>query len=157
MDIEELRELVKLFEESNITEMNIEREGVRVHLKKEMDATEINASADNGPVTQSIQWQNIEAPAVNNEIAVGENEEGPEMATIESPMVGIFYEAGSPEAKPFVSPGQFVEEGEVVCIIEAMKLMNEIKSDTSGTVVDVLVDNGQPVEFGQPLIALHPG
>jgi acetyl-CoA carboxylase biotin carboxyl carrier protein len=156
MDIEELRELVKLFEESNITEMNIEREGVRVHLKKEMDAAEINASADDGPVTQSIQWQNIEEHPGNDEVAVGENEEGPEVATIESPMVGIFYQAGSPEARPFVSPGQFVEEGEVVCIIEAMKLMNEIKSDTSGTVVDVLVDNGQPVEFGQPLFALHP-
>ena len=79
-----------------------------------------------------------------------------ELFYIKSPIVGTFYEATSPTSEPFVSVGNFVEKGSVVCIIEAMKLMNEIESDTAGEVVSILVENGQPVEYGQALFAIRP-
>ena len=79
-----------------------------------------------------------------------------ELHTVKSPIVGTFYEAPGPGALPFVKPGDQVAAGQVLCIIEAMKLMNEIESDTSGEIVKVLVNNGQPVEYGQPLFAIRP-
>jgi len=81
----------------------------------------------------------------------------PEEHVIKSPIVGTFYASASPEAQPFVRVGDFVEAGQTVCIIEAMKLMNEIEADISGEVARVLVENGQPVEYGEPLFALRPG
>jgi acetyl-CoA carboxylase biotin carboxyl carrier protein len=79
-----------------------------------------------------------------------------ELHIIKSPIVGTFYAAASPEAQPFVKVGDAVQEGKVVCIVEAMKLMNEIEADVSGDIVRVLVENGQPVEYGQPLFAVRP-
>ena len=79
---------------------------------------------------------------------------GPARHTLNAPMVGTFYRAPAPDAKPFVEVGQQIKEGETVCIIEAMKLMNEIEADASGTVVEILVENGQPVEYGQPLFVI---
>jgi acetyl-CoA carboxylase biotin carboxyl carrier protein len=96
------------------------------------------------------------APAANNSAAAPAAAPGETLHEVKSPIVGTFYEAPAPGAPPFVRPGDSVNAGQVLCIIEAMKLMNEIESDASGEVVKMLVSNGQPVEYGQPLFAIRP-
>lgn len=147
MDISELRELVRMFEQAAITELEYEMEGVRIRLKKEISQP---------PAGDGLSRQ--ESP-LERGIPVGQEEmagESPELPTIPSPMVGVFYRSPAPDAAPFVEPGTFIEEGQTICIIEAMKIMNEISSPVSGKLVETLVDNGEPVEFGQPLFVLEP-
>ena len=144
MNIKELREIIEIFENSRITEMDLERQGVRISLKKTAQeyAREIR----------------IEASAADEFAGVSVENEGPDdegSAEVRTPMVGTFYSAPTPDSDPFVEEGDTVSEGDVVCIIEAMKLMNEIKSEISGKVVKVLVENGQAVEFNQPLFLVE--
>ena len=149
MSTEEIRELIKIFEEADITEMDVEKEGLRLRLKK--DRPEQPAAATpSGSELRSTPGASSGPPASE------EASEPVARSTIHSPMVGVFYSAPSPDAESFVEVGDVVEVDQTVCIIEAMKLMNEIKADKSGRVKEVLVENGHSVEYGQPLFVLSP-
>lgn len=151
MNIKELKELVNLMNENNLAEVEIEKEGLRVHLKK----TQRSFSAETGSSGVIVeQFTGAHIPVSQPALP----QEKPQVKTVEikAPMVGTFYRAPSPEAAPFVEIGQVIETGQVICIIEAMKLMNEIKSEVRGRIVEVLVDNAEPVEFGQPMFLIEP-
>jgi acetyl-CoA carboxylase biotin carboxyl carrier protein len=146
-----IKRLIKLLEESQIEELEVSRWGRRVRISKRARGTGANdgesviAAAPSSPQTAA------QAPA-----SQPEEEVRPEnMVAITSPMVGTFYRSSTPNAEPFVKVGQAVEKGQVVCIVEAMKLMNEIESDVSGRIVKILTENAQPVEFGQELFLVE--
>jgi len=148
MDLRKLKTLIDLVSESNISELEITEAEGKVRIVK-----------GSGPGAQFMTAPPVMAmPApVAAPTGPAEPEAAPAPAgkTIKSPMVGTFYRAGSPGAKPFVEVGSVVKEGEPVCIIEAMKIMNEIESDCTGTITRLLVENGQAVEFGQPLFIVE--
>jgi acetyl-CoA carboxylase biotin carboxyl carrier protein len=144
MDLEKLKEFIKFMEENNLCELEIEEEGKKIRLKKFSEGS-LPAHYSPPPMHRESTKQ------------VEEKEEKKEnLIEIKAPMVGTFYRAPSPGAKPFVEVGDTVNPGDVVCIIEAMKLMNEIKSEVSGKIKEILVENGQPVEFGQTLFLIEP-
>ena len=143
----EIRRLADLLRDYGLTEVEVEREGVRVRLRREPAA--LAGAFRPGPPSPR---RPSASPAVSAASAASEAH----LLTIEAPMVGTFYRAPSPDAQPFVRDGDRVKKGQVVCIIEAMKLMNEIESKVAGRVVKVLVENTQPVEYGQPLFLLEP-
>ena len=139
MELKKLKEYIKFMEDNNLCELEIEEQGKRIRLKKNFDSQPtIISSALAAPKKEEV----IEKKSNTIEI--------------KSPMVGTFYTAPSPGAKPFIEIGDTVKPGDVICIIEAMKLMNEIKAETSGKVVQIPAENGQPVEFGQTLLQIEP-
>ncbi len=147
MTIKELKEMINLMNEHGLTELEIEKNGEKIKLKKGSFGT-----IEREPVAlPQASVQTGKAPQTVPSFPV----EDPNLATVRSPMVGTFYAAPAPEAEVYVTRGKEVNEGDVLCIIEAMKLMNEIKSEVRGRVVDVLVENGQPVEFDQPLFKIQ--
>ncbi len=146
MTLKEIREMIQLMEEHGLVEIELEREGMKIRLRK-AGGTVPQVTMEHIP--SAIPSPGAPAPLAAPVPTV-------KRVTINSPMVGTFYPAPAPDAASFTEVGQTVEEGQVVCIIEAMKLMNEIKSDVKGRVVEVLATNGDPVEFGQPLFALEP-
>jgi biotin carboxyl carrier protein len=135
MDLEKLKEFIEFMNENNLCELEIEEEGKRIRLKK-------NAGEPPMIVPQIV-------PKIKEE----EKKEG--LIEIKSPMVGTFYRAPSPGAKPYVEVQDIIKPGDVVCIIEAMKLMNEIKAELGGRIIQILAENGQPVEFGQTLFIVE--
>jgi len=137
MEIKNLKELIDFMDEHALCELEVEEEGTRIKLKK---------YSGNSPVVVS------QAPIVQQETKADAKDDG--TIEIKSPMVGTFYIAASPESKPFVDVGSDLRSGSVVCIIEAMKLMNEIKAEVSGKVVEICVANGEPIEFGQILFKI---
>jgi acetyl-CoA carboxylase biotin carboxyl carrier protein len=145
----EIRRLAELLRDYSLTEVEVEREGVRVRLRREPAPMAAAPALPGAPAPASP------AVATTPATAAAEASEA-HLLTIEAPMVGTFYRAPSPDAQPFVRDGDRVKKGQVVCIIEAMKLMNEIESKVAGRVVKVLVENTQPVEYGQPLFLLEP-
>ena len=146
MNIKELKEIVAVFKEADIAELEIEREDAKIRLKRNAEPEVRHvASQPHTSVPESIK------PDIGK---VEEKNEG--LVEIKTPMVGTFYKAPAPDADPFVDVGAEVSEDTVVCIIEAMKLMNEIKADVKGRIVKILVDSGQPVEFGQTLFLVKP-
>ena len=147
MELKELKRIISLFEKANITELELEQEGVRVKLKKG------NEGRENSVV---VQTKPANAAVSPKEEVVESEEEEEHLQTIASPMVGTFYHSPSPDSTPFVEMGDEVGEDDVVCIIEAMKIMNEIKADTRGKIAKVLVENGEPVQFGQALFLIEP-
>jgi len=152
MNLKEIKEIITLMNDNNLNEIEIERDGLKLKLKK---------SADGGLVVGSPTHYAVEslpAPkAVPAAIPSGSAADASKNTKdIKSPMVGTFYRSPSPEAESFVEVGQTVEVGQVVCIVEAMKLMNEIKSEVRGKVVEVAVQNAEPVEFGQTLFIVDP-
>jgi acetyl-CoA carboxylase biotin carboxyl carrier protein len=158
VNMDELRELIQLIRENDFTEFELEREGFRVRFRRgpaviEGAAGGVGSFADSGPAPASRATGPGSAasnqPAAKAETAADEN-----LHIITSPIVGTFYRAASPQAPPFVNIGSRVEPGTVVCIIEAMKLMNEILAESSGEVAKIYVENGQPVEYGQPLFGI---
>ncbi|MCC6488633.1 MAG: acetyl-CoA carboxylase biotin carboxyl carrier protein [Candidatus Hydrogenedentes bacterium] len=161
MDLDKLRELIGIFESSELSEIEIEEQDRRIRLTKghaqhahapQPIITHIPVHA---PVPAPIPAAPVSQPAPGVEHPPApEMEEG--VVTIDSPMVGVFYAAPAPGEPPFVSPGDVVEEGQTVCIVEAMKLMNEVAAKIHGTIVSVLVENGEPVEYNQPLFAVRP-
>jgi acetyl-CoA carboxylase biotin carboxyl carrier protein len=165
MNQKELKELIDFLIEKDISEFELERGDVKVRIKRGADsampvithsvpipmtpmpmAPAAGAAATHAPAAASG------APAAPQAAAAP----GEELHEVKSPIVGTFYESPAPGAPPFVKPGDQVAAGQVLCIIEAMKLMNEIESDASGEIVKVLVNNGQPVEYGQALFAIRP-
>jgi oxaloacetate decarboxylase alpha subunit len=143
MDIEKIKELIKLMNEENLAEIEIEEEGKRIKLRKMEERL----------IKEVLPQTTVEVkPEVRGEKAE-EKEAG--IAYITAPIVGTFYRAPAPDAPPYVEVGDEVEVGQTVCIIEAMKLMNEIKSEYKGKILEVLVENGNPVEYGQPLFKIQ--
>jgi acetyl-CoA carboxylase biotin carboxyl carrier protein len=149
MNLKELKEIIDIFSSrESIEELELERSGVRLRIRRA--SNHIAAVAVAPTAFQPTPSLPPPAPPV----AAREVDEA--LYYIKSPIVGTFYKSPSPNAEAFVSVGDFVEKGTVVCIIEAMKLMNEIESDLAGEVVSVLVENGQPVEYGEKLFAIRP-
>ena len=152
MNLKEIRELIEMVaSEPAIEEFEFERAGVRVRIRQ-------GGTLQGGP--QATLTRTTDAPAsVPSPSDVPEapaSVEGNEFHEITSPMVGTFYRAPSPDAAAFVKVGDSIEKGSVVCIIEAMKLMNEIESEVAGEVVSIRAENGQPVEYGDPMIIVRP-
>jgi acetyl-CoA carboxylase biotin carboxyl carrier protein len=156
MDIRKIKKLIELLEESNLTEIEIVEGEESVRLTRGAPAAA--GGAQFPPVTAAPVPAPVPAPAAAQPAPVVEPEEAesvPEGQLVRAPMVGTFYASSSPEAEPFVSMGQKVAVGDTLCIIEAMKMFNQIESDFSGTVVAILAENGQPVEFDQPLFVIR--
>ena len=156
MDIRKVKKLIEMLEESQLNEIEIKEGEESVKLVKAITV----------PVQEQIVTSNIAAtapqPVATNEVTSVESDTkestDPETIsgkTIDSPMVGTFYAAPNPGAKDFVSVGDKISEGDVLCIIEAMKMMNEVKADSSGIIKQVLIENAEPVEFGQPLFVIE--
>lgn len=158
MNLKEIKELIKILDETEITELNLESEGVKVSIKKGVSAVAASAVPVMAtlpaptPVTVAapVSQQVPQAVASAPEPVAQRN-----LEYIKAPMVGTFYRSPAPDAPSFVDLGQSVKVGQNVCIVEAMKLMNEIESEVEGKIVEILVENGQPVEFGQPLFAIE--
>lgn len=154
MDLRKLKTLIDLVSESNISELEITEADGKVRIVKSDPAAAVAvqpvyAAAPAAPVVAAAAAPAATAAAAP---AAAPVETG---HVVKSPMVGTFYRASSPNAKPFADVGQTVKEGEAICIIEAMKIMNEIEADKSGTITKVLCENGQAVEFGQPLFVIE--
>ena len=154
MDLRKLKKLIDLVQESGIAELEITEGEEKVKIVKGGEAivTPLTSSAAQASASPSKAAAGAAAPAAVP--APAAEEAVAEGHVLKAPMVGTFYRAASPEAKVFVEVGQSVKAGETVCIIEAMKLMNEIEADATGVVKAILVENGQPVEFGQPLFII---
>jgi len=150
MDLRKLKTLIELVESSGIAELEIQEGEERVRITRAVGS---GPPAAVGPVTLSAGAAPVPGALTVPALAPGEPVEA-EGHQVKSPMVGTFYRSASPGAKPFVEVGDAVQVGDTLCIIEAMKLMNEIESDKSGVVKQVLAENGQPVEFGQPLVLI---
>jgi acetyl-CoA carboxylase biotin carboxyl carrier protein len=157
MDIRKVKKLIEMLEESNLTEIEIVEGEESVRLSR---ASPVNASAPMphyvlpaGPAPAAQTAQVPAAPVTR--AAPSAEEQMPEGEVVRSPMVGTYYASPSPDADPFVTLGQRVSEGETLCIIEAMKMFNQIEAEVSGTVVAILAENGQPVEFDQPLFVIR--
>ncbi len=152
MNLKEIKEMINLMNENDLVEMEVEREGTKIKLRKAVheDAYRIQ------PPSYRIETLPASPNSVQNNQTPAANPQTKTTKEIASPMVGTFYRSPSPESAPFVEVGQMVEIGQVVCIVEAMKLMNEIKSEVRGKVVEVTVENAEPVEFGQPLFLVEP-
>ncbi|WP_223066539.1 acetyl-CoA carboxylase biotin carboxyl carrier protein [Paenibacillus caui] len=153
--LSEIKELIKLVNETSVHELEIENEGTRLVIRKpgKTEVVQVQPAVQQAvpaPVPQ-VQ-QEVKAAAEPAE----QKPQDPSLHTIVSPMVGTFYRASSPDATPFANVGDRVSAKTVVCIIEAMKLMNEIEAEINGQIVDVLVENGQLVEYGQPLFLVKP-
>jgi acetyl-CoA carboxylase biotin carboxyl carrier protein len=152
MDLRKLKKLIDLVQESGIAELEVTEgeERVRIARGGAVSVTPLGAAAPAAvPVAPAAP-----AAAPGGALAVAEPAPGQEGHVVKSPMVGTFYRAPSPDAKPFVSAGDAVKEGQTICVIEAMKLMNEIECDAAGVVKAILVENGQPVEYGQALFII---
>jgi acetyl-CoA carboxylase biotin carboxyl carrier protein len=154
MNLKELKELIEMLKDTDVSEIEIERSGVKVRIRKGGDVTfhptmprmEYPPVAITAPAVNVVPPQAEKAgePAKSNQIKVT------------APIVGTFYRSSSPDKPSYVEVGAVVKKGQVLCIIEAMKLMNEIESETAGKIVQIIVDNGAPVEYGQPLFVIEP-
>ena len=161
MKVEQVLQLIQAVSDSELTEFKYEEDGVKLSLKKTGDKiVQVQAPAVAPAVVQAAPAvipapapaPAAEAPAAGG--AAGAEEELPAGNIVKSPLVGTFYAAPAEDAEPFVKVGDSVKEGQVLAIVEAMKLMNEIESDFTGTVKEILVENGQAVEYGQPLFVI---
>ena len=144
MELEDLRQLIELLKETDITEIQVEKEGTKVKIKREKFFQSMDISSQKAPT--------IQESVIKKEI----EDETQRLTTVTSPIVGTFFRSPSPDAPPFVETGLRIKKGQVLCIIEAMKLMNEIECELDGILVKALVDNGQPVEYGEPLFLIEP-
>ena len=155
MNVEEIKELMALFNESNMTEFHLSNEEFEVQFSKREEYPQV---VSNAVATVANVASPVEAAPVSVSSST-ETQEAPQVATdakyITSPIVGVVYLQSSPDADPFVQVGKQITSNDTVCIVEAMKIMNEIKSDFNGEVVEVLVENGQMVDFGQKLFAIR--
>jgi len=157
MNLKEIKELIDMLKDTDISEIEIERSGVKVRLRKggdvtfhpamprlEYPPTAIIAPAVSDAPVASVPQEKQPVPAESSQIKVT------------APIVGTFYRSSSPDKPAYVEVGDVVKKGQVLCIIEAMKLMNEIESETPGKIVKIMLENGQPVEYGQPLFVIEP-
>lgn len=146
MNIKEIKEMLDLMNKNNLNELEVEKDGVKIRLKKTGAGISQQILDERLSIQQPIVKETIHAPEPRAKKTI----------EIKAPMVGTFYRSPSPEAPSFVDIGSKIDVGQVICIIEAMKLMNEIKSEVKGKVVDIQVDNATPIEFGQVLFLIEP-
>jgi acetyl-CoA carboxylase biotin carboxyl carrier protein len=160
MNQKELKELIEFLIEKDIAEFELERGDVKVRIKRGAESSAlavdgryfaVHAAPPSSPEVASVP---VSAAPPASQPAPPVEEEN--LHSVRSPIVGTFYESPSPGSPPFVKPGDMVEEGQVLCIVEAMKLMNEIESDVAGEIVKKLMANGQPIEYGQELFVIRP-
>jgi len=168
LDVNEIKELLRAVAESDVTELEFEREGARLRLRRGRVTAELALGHAASPAPPAIAG--VEPAVAPSVAAAGPPSEAPAhpevpavarpeddgLAFVKSPIVGTFYRAPDPNAPPFVSVGDRVRAGQVLCIVEAMKLMNEIESEIGGEIVQVLAENGQPVQFGDELFVIRP-
>jgi acetyl-CoA carboxylase biotin carboxyl carrier protein len=159
MNQKELKELIEFLIEKDIAEFELERGDVKVRIKRGTPEVATPAPAERiitvHPAPSAVPL--VQAPPVSAPAPAAEPAPVKEdLHMVRSPIVGTYYESPSPGSPPFVKPGDMVEAGQIICIVEAMKLMNEIEADASGEIVKMLVANGQPIEYGQELFAIRP-
>ena len=142
LDLEQLRELIRLLDESNLTEIEVEHDDDRIRIRRDPAAVVATVAPSVAPVPSSPESE-------------GETSGDTDAVFVTSPFVGTFYRAPSPDSEPFVDVGDRISTGQILCIVEAMKLMNEIEAEVEGTIVEVLVENGKPVENGDPLFRVE--
>jgi acetyl-CoA carboxylase biotin carboxyl carrier protein len=157
INLQELRELIKLLKENNVSEFELRRADYRLRIRHGaiVEASSVTASLSAAPVNGREEGAAVIPPAPVPAPATPEEPEE-QLHEVRSPMVGTFYRSSSPGAGPFVEAGDIVRKNQVLCIIEAMKIMNEIESDVEGEVRKIHVSNGQPVEFGELLFTVKP-
>lgn len=162
MDIKQIQDLIKFVAKSGVNEVAIEEKDFKITIKTNQEPTYVTATVPtHTPVIQAPAAASVQAtsPVQAQEIAGAikqPTDDTSKYITIKSPMIGTFYRSSSPDKPVFVNVGDEVKAGQVVCIVEAMKLFNEIESDVSGKIVKVLIDNAQPVEYDQPLFLVDP-
>jgi len=145
-----IQELIDLLKKNNLTELELEREGLRIRVRYEIGVKTVTTTVpEQGTSTSATASQPPAAAGTQTEDTTG-------MITIASPIVGTFYRSPSPDADPYVEEGDFVKKGQVLCIVEAMKLMNEIESEVDGRVTKILAESTKPVEYGQALFLVDP-
>ena len=163
MNLDDVREILALMREHGLSEFEIEREGLKLRLRKEAVVT-VAAAPHPAPAggVQPVVAPGPVPAAVGSGAAAGPSGQGPqaaeaeiELAVVKSPIVGTFYRSAEPGSAAFVDVGSSVKKGDVLCIIEAMKLMNEIDSEYDGEIVNIYVENGQPVQYGERLFAIR--
>ena len=150
-DLQDLKELIALLKQQGVAEFDVDRGDLKIHLRfgaADLVPAATMAAPVSAPAPASAAHVEPAGPPPSVEPETG-------IHMVKSPIVGTFYGSPSPGSAPFVAPGDHVEKGQVICIVEAMKLMNEIEADAAGTVVKCLVSNGQPIEFGQPLFSVR--
>lgn len=156
INIKELKELLQLMADHGLNEIEFEKDGVKIKLKKGSEGKFTAEPSDGMPIMMPVPTAG--GPAVltaGREVLKAADPAN--VIVVRSPMVGTFYASPAPDQPVYVTPGKKVKEGDVLCIVEAMKLMNEIKCEVNGTVTEMLVKNGQPVEFDQPLFKIQKG
>ena len=148
MYIKEIKDMITLMNDNGLTELEVEKDGMRIKLKK----------SSGGSFEKAIEFVPQVSASQSQQEAKGakEPEKAKNTVAIKAPMVGTFYRSPSPEAAPYMNVGDTIGIGQVLCIIEAMKLMNEIKSEVRGKILEILVDNAEPVEFGQVIFVIEP-
>ncbi len=146
MYIKEIKDMINLMNENDLTELEIEKEGMRIRLKKGA-----------GGIEKAVEYvAPASGPTEKGGAGTAQKPETKNVIEIKAPMVGTFYRSPSPEAPAYVNMGDIIEPGQVICIIEAMKLMNEIKAEVKGKIIDIQADNAEPVEFAQVLFVIEP-
>lgn len=153
MNIAEIKELIEILSNTDIAELCVESEGVKISIKK---GPAWHAAVVPQPAVASAPPAQAQAPAVAAPAAADPAEDDDRYVKVTAPMVGTFYRAPAPDAEPYVRVGDIVDVGQPLCIIEAMKLMNEIESEVRGRIVKILVENEEPVEYGQLLFLIEP-
>lgn len=146
MDLSRLREIIQIVEETGVSEVEIEQDGLRIVVRK-------NAGSAVAPFVSGLTPIATGSPVAEEADSASASTSGIE---VRAPIVGTFYQASAPDASPFVTVGDRVNPGDVLCIIEAMKLMNEIEAEVAGTIKEILVENASPIEFDQPLFIIEP-
>lgn len=155
MDFKAIEQLIQAIDQSNLTSVEIEEQGLKIALKKEKEKVYVQPSLEQA---QSVA---VPMPSVQKELYVeettAEDEENSDEGVfiVKSPIVGTFYEASGPDAEPYVKVGDRVKKGDILCIVEAMKLMNEIESEVEGTIEEIIIDNEQMVEYHQPIMKIR--
>ena len=151
MNLKELKELIELIQQSEIAELELEKSGVRVRIKKERSSLPRPPILEEIPSVSSAPQEALQPPTTPAQAAVPAG-----WLTLTAPVVGTFYRSPAPDADPYAEVGSVVKKGQIICVIEAMKLMNEIESEWDGKIVEILVENAQPVEYGEPLFRIEP-
>jgi acetyl-CoA carboxylase biotin carboxyl carrier protein len=158
LDLKQIKQVIELMKRSELTEFAVEEEGFKLRIRREPHGLPIVSASHVQPLSAPQPQQGSPQPAAPVQAAAPtQAQEEAGITYVKSPMVGTFYRSPSPDSKPFTELDSKVTDNTVVCIIEAMKIMNEIQAEVSGTVVEVLVESGQPVEYGQRLFKIKQG
>jgi acetyl-CoA carboxylase biotin carboxyl carrier protein len=158
MDIKQIQELIKFVSRSGVNEVAIEQENFKITIKTNQEPVYVNAAVPfaAAPVQQAVAPLAPQAAPAETKATPSASEDTSKYITVKSPMIGTFYRSASPDKPAFVNVGDEISVGKVICIVEAMKLFNEIESEVSGRIVKVLVDNASPIEYDQPLFLVEP-